>query len=418
MAGFLEIAADVQAIASAADLRWLRNVREARKCPVDDLVVQVGVDDAAVICDIYLDETVFGFAHLRCAKSQVRWLGMEMPQPTEEDVATKILVQPTIQGDRPVLLVEYEYKKGIITGGGELLDSWTMGLLEMGWTWMATVGKIPMILPGWKVNLDPFSGRGSIIDADGQSFLDDLGSDPPVEWIRLLADIGELTILSGKIDIDLIELAKNPFAKINKFARDGELIGATISVERVSIPTDSIRSAGRQVAGYMAKACREVPGNKDTLTKARVPLGVNTTLTPVRSDSGVPFLMIDLCSDDMTWVTQTLAAIHELGFPKGASDDLSAQAMRNAPRGWFCAVWSSQIKIFAPVREGKEGKLWFARLEFADLQWLRDVQRSAAVGLVIGNKLPQEFDILDLINDLRRGIALGGGVGAFCMQDL
>jgi hypothetical protein len=413
MTANMDIAAEVQAQLSRRDLNWIQNIHETRSCVVCELRVQVGTEDTAVVVDVYLDGQSVGFVHRRCAASQVRYVGTEFPEP-DEDVSALAMLQPHASGTRGVLLFATNAKMAMLSGSGEALDAITAGLLSSGWTLLRTVGKVPELLADWKVTLDPHSGRGAIVNGQGVSFLDDLPTGLPPGWIETLVTTGELTILSGAIDLDAIKEAQNPLKVLNDYGRRGVLIGARVPVALVDIPVDSFQATGRRLASDLQRAMSRVASSEGIREDALVLLESPAEFKPVRTDSGNPMLFVDLCDDDEDRVMAVLAELKALGFPSGTSDDIKHHLLRNAPKGWACVVWPSQIQILLNHVSGAARQLWFAPLSYTDMAWFRDVRRAMAIGLVVGNKFPTNIDPLDLINDLRRGQALGAGVPAMC----
>jgi hypothetical protein len=409
----IDIAAEVQAQLSRGDLDLIRNIHETRSCAVCGIRVQVGTEDTAIVVDIYLDGRSVGFVHRRCAASQVRYVGTEMPEP-DEDVSVLAMLQPHAGGTRAVLLFTTDAKMAMLSGSGEALDATTAGLLSSGWTLLRTVGKVPELLADWKVTLDPHSQHGAIVNGQDISFLDDLPTGLPPDWIETLVTTGELTILSGAIDLDAINAAQNPLKALNEYGRRGVLIGARVPVTLVDIPADPFQATGRRLASKLQRAMARVASSEGIREDALVPLESSAEFKPVRTDSGNPMLFVDLCDDDEGRVTAVLAELKALGFPSGTSDDIKHHLLCNAPKGWACVVWPSQIQIFLNRISGAPRQLWFAPLSYTDIAWFRDVRRVMAIGLVVGNKFPTDVDPLDLINDLRHGRVLGAGVPAMC----
>lgn len=413
MTANIDIAADVRAHLSRSDLAWIRNLRETRLCNVCGLSVQVGTEDTAVVYDIYLDGSSVGFVHRRCAASQVLYVGTEMPEP-DDDISVLAMVQPHMTGARPVLLFVSDSKMATLSESGDAHHA-VMGLLSSDWTLLRTVGRAPELLPDWKVTLDPHSQRGVVVNAQGSSFLDELPTDLPADWIETLLMTGELTILSGAIDIDAVMAAQEPFKLLNEYGHRGVLIGARVPVKLVDIRTDPIQAAGRRVASKLRQAMARVAPREGIREDALVPLEATAEFKPVRTDTGKPMLLVDLCDNDEDRVTTVLDELQALGFPTGTAADIGHHFLRNAPRGWACIVWPSQIQIFLNRKNNAPRQLWFAPLSHTDMAWFRDVRRVKAIGLIVGNKFPTDIDPLDLINDLRRGCVLGAGIPAMCI---
>lgn len=325
------------------------------------------------------------------------------------------MLQPHVTGPRPVLLFVSDAKWASLSESGDLIDDTTVGLLSSGWTLLRTVGRSPELLPGWKVTLDPHSGRGEIVNAEGISFLDDLPTDLPPGWIEILVMTGELTILSGAIDIDAVKAAQHPLKMLNEYGRRGVLIGARIPVELVDIPTDPLQAAGRRLSSDLQQAMAMVAPSEGIGGDALVRLEATAEFKPRRSDSGAPMLFVDLCDDDEDRVRTVLNQLRALGFPTGTAPDIKRYLLPNAPKGWACIVWPSQIRIFLNRISSAPRQLWFARFSYTDMAWFHDVRRVGAVGLIVGNKFPADVDPLDLINDMRHGCILGTGIPAMCI---
>jgi hypothetical protein len=148
---------------------------------------------------------------------------------------------------------------------------------------------------------------------------------------------------------------------------------------------------------------------------ALVRLETTAEFKPRRSDSGKPMLFVDLCDDDEDRVGTVLNQLRALGFPTGTAPDIKRYLLPNAPKGWACIVWPSQIRIFLNRTNSAPRQLWFARFSYTDMAWFHDVRRVEAIGLIVGNKFPADVDPLDLINDLRNGCVLGTGIPAMCV---
>jgi hypothetical protein len=414
MTASIDIAPEVRAHLSGGGLAWIRNLRETRRCGVCGLSVQVGIEHAVVLFDIYLDESWISFAHSTCATSQVRYIGTETPE-ADDDVSVVAMLHPHANGTRAVLLFASHAKRSSLSASGDLLDVGTMGLLSSGWTILPTVGKSPELLPDWKVTLDLYSGRGEIISAEGISFLDDLPASLPPGWIEILAMTKELTILSGAIDIDAIIAAQKPLKVLNDYGHRGILIGARVPVEFGEIPTDPLQAAGRGLSRDLRQAMEIVAPSEGIGEDALVPLEVAVEFKPVRSGNGKPMLLVDLCDDDDDHVRNVLDELKALGFPTGTAPDIKRYFLPNAPKGWGCIVWPSQIRIFINRTSIASRQLWFTRFSYTDMQWFHDVRQVGAIGLIVGNKFPAEVDLLDLINDMRRGSVLGTGIPAICV---
>jgi hypothetical protein len=173
-------------------------------------------------------------------------------------------------------------------------------------------------------------------------------------------------------------------------------------------------AARRRLASDLQLAIATVAPSEGIREDALVPLEATAQFKPVRTDTGKPMLFVDLCDDNEDRVTAVLDEVKAFGFPTGTAVDIRHHFLRNAPQGWACVVWPSQIRIFLNRENDAPRQLWFARLSYTDMAWFRDVRRVMAIGLIVGNKFPTDVDPLDLINDLRRGCVLGAGIPAMC----
>lgn len=370
-------------------------------------------EDAAVSVMRHLDGDVLVFTHPTCAPSQVTFTGRTKGDSETDDVTYMGLVLPSHPEPRAILLFHSDQSEVLRTG--DLVDIGVQALLSVGWTLVTSIGKRPPELPGWRVELDPESGYGQIIDASEQSFLDSLPSEP--QWRDVAARTGNVTIFAGRVEPLMRERGADQ-AGLRQLAREGRLVAATVRVDTVSEPKHPVLGAAKKLAGSL----RQVMDAPARRAGAAIDPGFllqfksDPTLTPAligRPSEPEPFalLFVDFQEEDPRTAARLRQLLLDRGFASEAADS-STYLLANGT-GWSAAVWPSQLMLFAPRDVGLQ-VVFFERFPGA-LNWYEAVRERGGLGIVFGNRMGADM-VTDLEVMIRSGEAVGMGVPTMTMS--
>ncbi|MGN7201155.1 hypothetical protein [Arthrobacter sp. SAFR-044] len=410
MPGQLAISPEVMEALGQARADAIRKEGASGLCPICRAEVStLQGDDASVLVESYLNEGVIVFAHDTCAESQIIYMGRASSETPSDDVSSICILVPGARENRALIFVAPDSPGVTFLASGERLSPWVAGLMAAGWEVMTAVGKPAVFLGDWSAKIDPATYSMAILDSNGSPMLEQQMRNDNELWSTLALHQGEITVVSGDVDIDRIILSGNALVELQRLAKLGHLIGVRIPAKQWQAQSDPFTTASRSVADMLGAAIRKrarpvTPGK----TKAfGVKLHTIPRISPfVVRDSAL--LVIDLDDFDADRGKRTIEALVAAGFPSGVADSTD-HFLPNASRGWSCLVWRSQIQILGRGTDGKPEEHLFVPFPATGDKWLQAVRAHKALGIVFGNSVDDE-KLTNLVDEIRSGTMIGAAL--------